>query len=108
MAGFRLPAPPGARPGLAPRDTERPGHHLVFRFCDKTQKITAEGDLGFRGTLAVSKDAPVGFTSIRLTFDLDTEATAGQIQTLIGLTKRYCVVFQTLAHPARLSISTTP
>ena len=61
--------------------------------------VTAEGDLDFRGTLAVSKDAPVGFTSIRLTFDLDTEATAGQIQTLIGLTERYCVVLQTLAHP---------
>ena len=68
--------------------------------------VSADGDLDFRGTLAVSKDAPVGFRSIRLTFDLDTEASAEQIQTLIRLTERYCVVFQTLAHPAQLSVST--
>ena len=68
--------------------------------------VAAEGDLDFRGTLAVSKEAPVGFSSIRLTFDLDTEASAEQIQTLIRLTERYCVVFQTLAHPAQLSVST--
>jgi len=67
--------------------------------------ITAEGDLDFRGTLAVSKDAPVGFRSIRLMFDLDTEASAEQLQTLIGLTERYCVVYQTLAHPADLALS---
>jgi uncharacterized OsmC-like protein len=67
--------------------------------------ITAEGDLDFRGTLAVSKDAPVGFRSIRLTFDLDTEASAEQVQTLIRLTERYCVVYQTLAHPAELAMS---
>jgi uncharacterized OsmC-like protein len=67
--------------------------------------VTAEGDLDFRGTLAVSKDAPVGFRSIRLTFDLDTEASAEQVQTLIRLTERYCVVYQTLAHPARLAVS---
>ena len=67
--------------------------------------VTAEGDLDFRGTLAVSKDAPVGFRSIRLTFDLDTEASAEQIQTLTRLTERYCVVYQTLAHPAELSMS---
>ena len=67
--------------------------------------VTAEGDLDFRGTLAVSKDAPVGFSSIRLTFDLDTEASAEQVRTLIRLTERYCVVYQTLAHPAQLSVS---
>ena len=67
--------------------------------------VTAEGDLDFRGTLAVSKDALVGFRSIRLTFDLDTEASTEQIQTLVRLTERYCVVFQTLAHPAQLSMS---
>ena len=67
--------------------------------------VTAEGDLDFRGTLAVSKDAPVGFSSIRLTFDLDTDATAEQVQTLLRLTERYCVVHQTLAHPAELTIS---
>ena len=67
--------------------------------------VAAEGDLDFRGTLAVSKDAPVGFSSIRLTFDLDSEASAEQIQTLIRLTERYCVVYQTLARPAQLSVS---
>src|SRR5579862_2225074 len=54
--------------------------------------VTAEGDLDFRGTLAVSKEAPVGFSAIRLAFDLDTEASAEQIQTLVRLTERYCVV----------------
>src|SRR5438270_7278379 len=67
--------------------------------------VTAEGDLDFRGTLAVAKDAPVGFRSIRLTFDLDTDATAEQVQTLIRLTERYCVVYQTLAHPVQLSVT---
>src|SRR5271165_6139715 len=67
--------------------------------------VTAEGDLDFRGTLAVSKDAPVGFRSIRLTFDLDTDASAEQVQTLLRLTERYCVVYQTLAHPPEMTIS---
>jgi uncharacterized OsmC-like protein len=67
--------------------------------------VTAEGDLDFRGTLAVAKDAPVGFRSIRLTFDLDTDASDEQVQTLIRLTERYCVVYQTLARPAQLSVS---
>jgi uncharacterized OsmC-like protein len=67
--------------------------------------VSAEGDLDFRGTLAVSNDAPVGFTSIRLAFDLDTTASAEQIATLLRLTERYCVVYQTLAHPAQLTAS---
>src|SRR5208282_1987612 len=67
--------------------------------------VTAEGDLDFRGTLAVSKDAPVGFRSIRLAFDLDTDASAEQVQTLLRLTERYCVVYQTLAHPAEMTVS---
>ena len=67
--------------------------------------VSAEGDLDFRGTLAVSKDAPVGFRSIRLAFDLDTDASAEQVQTLLRLTERYCVVYQTLAHPAEMTIS---
>src|SRR5579859_1296760 len=67
--------------------------------------VTAEGDLDFRGTLAVSKEAPVGFSSVRLAFDLDTEATAEQLQTLIRLTERYCVVYQTLAHPPQLTMT---
>ncbi len=70
--------------------------------------LTAEGDLDFRGTLAVSKEAPVGFTAIRLSFDLDTGATAEQLQTLIRLTERYCVVYQTLAHPPELTMTAGP
>ena len=67
--------------------------------------VTAEGDLDFRGTLAVSKEAPVGFRSIRLAFDLDTDADVEQVQTLLRLTERYCVVYQTLAHPAELTVT---
>jgi uncharacterized OsmC-like protein len=69
--------------------------------------VRAEGDLDFRGTLAVAKDAPVGFTAIRLSFDLDTDASPDQLDTLLRLTERYCVVFQTLARPAQLSASLT-
>lgn len=69
--------------------------------------VHAEGDLDFRGTLAVSKDAPVGFTAIRLRLDLDTDATDEQLDTLEKLTLRYCVVYQTLAVPAGLSASVT-
>src|SRR6266566_2590709 len=67
--------------------------------------VTAEGDLDFRGTLSVSKDAPVGFRSIRLAFDLDTDASDEQVRTLIRLTERYCVVYQTLSHPAEMAMS---
>lgn len=59
--------------------------------------IKAEGDLDFRGTLGVSKEAPVGFKTIRLYFNLDTDASSEQLQTLAKLTERYCVVYQTLA-----------
>jgi uncharacterized OsmC-like protein len=69
--------------------------------------VHAEGDLDFRGTLAVSKDAPVGFTAIRLTFQLDTGASDEQLATLLRLTERYCVVYQTLARPAQLATSAT-
>jgi len=69
--------------------------------------VTAEGDLDFRGTLAVSKEAPVGFSSIRLAFELDTEAAAEEVQTLIRLTERYCVVYQTLAHPPGLTMTSS-
>jgi len=67
--------------------------------------VQAEGDLDFRGTLAVDREAPVGFTSIRLSFELDSEASEEQIATLLRLTERYCVVFQTLAHPVAVSAS---
>jgi uncharacterized OsmC-like protein len=67
--------------------------------------VHAEGDLDFRGTLAVSKEAPVGFQSIRLRFDLDTDATEDQVATLLKLTERYCVVYQTLAQCPKIDIS---
>ena len=59
--------------------------------------VRAEGDLDFRGTLAVSKEAPVGFRSIRLTFELETDASDDDLDTLLRLTERYCVVYQTIA-----------
>jgi uncharacterized OsmC-like protein len=68
--------------------------------------VRAEGDLDFRGTLSVDRDAPVGFKAIRLSFDLDTEADPEQIATLIKLTERYCVVLQTLARAPELSVTT--
>ena len=71
----------------------------------KAGVVRAEGDLDFRGTLGVAKDAPVGFREIRLTFDLDTEATQEQIDSLIKLTERYCVIFQTLAKPPKLGLA---
>lgn len=61
--------------------------------------VRAEGDLDIRGTLAVARDAPVGFRSIRLGFDVDSDADADQLATLLRLTERYCVVWQTLHHP---------
>ena len=70
----------------------------------KSGRVKAEGDLDFRGTLGVAKDAPVGFRDIRLTFDLDTDAPQEQIDTLIKLTERYCVIFQTLAKPPKLGL----
>ncbi|MFQ5785707.1 MAG: OsmC family protein [Alphaproteobacteria bacterium] len=67
--------------------------------------VHAEGDLDFRGTLGVDKETPVGFLDIRLAFDLDIEASSEQIDTLLRLTERYCVVFQTLSNPPRLTLS---
>ncbi len=67
--------------------------------------VEAEGDLDFRGTLGVSKEAPVGLQNIRLKFALDTDASEEQIANLLRLTERYCVVFQTLAHPPSLSLT---
>jgi len=59
-------------------------------------KLTAEGDLDFRGTLGVAKDAPVGFREIRLKFDLDSDGSEEQLKKLLELTERYCVVMQTI------------
>lgn len=66
--------------------------------------VVAEGDLDFRGTLGVAKDAPVGFRAIRLHLDLDTDATHEQIETLHRLTTRYCVVLQTLCRPPNIDV----
>jgi len=67
--------------------------------------IRAEGTLDFRGTLAVAKDVPVGFQHIRPSFDLDTDASLEQRATLIRLTERYCVVYQTLRTPPAINVS---
>ena len=70
----------------------------------KSGTVRAEGDLDFRGTLGVDKEAPVGFREIRLSFDIDTDATEEQIASLIKLTERYCVIFQTLNKPPKLGL----
>ena len=67
--------------------------------------VKAEGDLDFRGTLGVAKDAAVGFREIRLSFELDSDAPADKIDSLVKLTERYCVVFQTLAKPPKLTLA---
>jgi uncharacterized OsmC-like protein len=67
--------------------------------------IEAEGDLDFRGTLGLSREVPVGFQNIRLRFTLETDASDEQLDTLLRLTERYCVVYQTLAHPPALVVS---
>jgi uncharacterized OsmC-like protein len=67
--------------------------------------VRAEGDLDFRGTLGVAKDAPVGFKRIRLHFDLETDASEEELSTLIRLTERYCVVYQTLRQPPEMAVS---
>jgi uncharacterized OsmC-like protein len=67
--------------------------------------VRAEGDLDFRGTLGVAKDAPVGFARIRLSFDLQTDASAEELNTLIRLTERYCVVYQSLRQPPEMTVS---
>ncbi len=69
--------------------------------------VSAEGDLDFRGTLGVVRDAPVGFAEIRLSFDLDTDASQEQLDQLLKLTERYCVVYQTIANGPSLSVAMT-
>jgi len=69
----------------------------------RSGRVLAEGDLDFRGTLAVDREAPVGFRELRLSFELDSEASEEELQTLLRLTERFCTVFQTLAAPPRLS-----
>jgi len=69
----------------------------------RSGRVRAEGDLDFRGTLGVDRGAPVGFSAIRLAFELDTDADADELATLMKLTERYCVVYQTLAGAPALS-----
>jgi uncharacterized OsmC-like protein len=71
--------------------------------------VSAEGDLDFRGTLGVAKDAPVGFAQIRLRFDLDTDAAQDKLDQLLKLTERYCVVYQTIRSgpPVEISLKRT-
>ena len=76
---------------------------LEFRLGAAT--VEAEGDLDFRGTLGVAKDAPVGFRAIRLNFNLDTDEPQERIDSVIKLTERYCVIFQTLKQPPEISTS---
>ena len=71
----------------------------------RSGRVRAEGDLDFRGTLGVAKEAPVGFAAIRLAFDLDTDATPEQLASLLKLTERYCVVYQTLRNAPPIAIS---
>ncbi|MDX8526848.1 OsmC family protein [Mesorhizobium sp. MSK_1335] len=76
---------------------------LEFKLGNAT--VEAEGDLDFRGTLGVARDAPVGFREIRLKFGLDTDEPQERIDSLIKLTERYCVVFQTISNKPALSVS---
>src|SRR5256712_13177939 len=92
----------GALVGCAGGTLRAGGTALGIPLRDAT--VRAEGDLEFRGTLGVSKDVPVGFKQIRLNFDMDTDATEEQVATLLRLTERYCVVYQTLSHPAEISV----
>ncbi len=71
----------------------------------RTGRVKVEGDLDFRGTLAVAKDAPVGFRAIRLDFELESDATDEQLDTLMRLTERYCVVLQTIVQTPEITVS---
>lgn len=74
---------------------------------DVTGRVLAEGDLDFRGTMGVDREAPVGFRAIRLSFELETAASEDELTTLLNLTERYCVVYQTLAGGVPVSVSHT-
>ena len=71
----------------------------------RSGRVTAEGDLDFRGTLGVDREAPVGFRAVRLAFHLDTDAPEDQVASLLKLTERYCVVLQTITRPPALAVT---
>ncbi len=73
----------------------------------KAGRVSAEGDLDFRGTLGVAKDAPVGFREIRLNFDVDTDAPQDKLDQLLKLTERYCVVYQTIKSGPQVAVTMT-
>ena len=77
----------------------------ALQFTVRDARIRAEGDLDFRGTLGVAKDAPVGFRDIRLAFEIDGDLTEEQRATLMKLTERYCVVYQSLRTPPPIAVS---
>ena len=77
----------------------------VNRGMNVSGTVRAEGDLDFRGTLGIDRDAPVGFTDIRLNFELTSDASDEDLDALIATTERYCVVYQTLAHAPSLSVA---
>jgi uncharacterized OsmC-like protein len=79
----------------------------VNRGLEVSGRVTAEGDLDFRGTMGVDREAPVGFIAIRLRFELDSDASDDELAALLETTERYCVVYQTLAHGPSLSASWT-
>ena len=80
-------------------------HADVLGIAVRGGRFEAEGDLDFRGTLGVAKDAPVGFRQIRLSVHLDTDASAEERAQLLELTERYCVVFQTIARGAEVCLA---
>jgi uncharacterized OsmC-like protein len=73
----------------------------------RSGEVAAEGDLDFRGTLGVDRDVPVGFRSVRLTFELDTDASEDEVAKLIALTERYCVVYQTIVAGTAVEVTHT-
>jgi uncharacterized OsmC-like protein len=77
----------------------------VNRGLEVTGRVAAEGDLDFRGTMGVDREAPVGFTAIRLRFELESEASDEELEALLETTERYCVVYQTLAGGVPLEVS---
>jgi len=79
----------------------------AFGLAVEGARITAEGDLDFRGTLGVDKSAPVGFKDVRLAFEINGDLTAEQLATLIKLTERYCVVYQTLRQPPPIAVASS-
>jgi uncharacterized OsmC-like protein len=78
---------------------------IAMGIAIRNARVIVEGDLDFRGTLGVAKDAPVGFSAIRMRFEFDSDASAEQRASLLKLVERYCVIAQTLRNPPSLQVS---